>query len=88
MLAFTHAKNYQWGMQMTNNTAPSTLATRAYNALVAAEETATAAKWDAVAERLEACLPVLSGDRHTFVRDRAVDARSRARYLRIVAQIN
>lgn len=74
---------------MNNESAPpSTLATRAYNDLAAEAETATAAQWDAVAERLEACLPVLSGDRHEFVRARAVDARSRARYLRITSRIN
>lgn len=74
--------------QTTEPTSDLNLAIRAYNALSAATEQPTAAEWDAVAARLEAYLPVLSGDRHEFVRARAADARSHAKYQRLSHSIN
>ena len=78
-------------MPMTTTTEPTSdlnLALRAYNALSAATEQPTDAEWDAVAARLEAFLPVLSGDRHEFVRARAFDARSHAKHQRLSQSIN
>lgn len=76
-------------MTTTQTTEPTdlTLALRDYNALADSKQP-TAAEWDAVAARLEAYLPVLSGNRHEFVRARAYDARSHARRQRLAHGIN
>lgn len=80
-------------MTMTTDTTPTTDtladATRHYNWLSEANTIArigrTPEAWDVIAARLESFLPGLSGDRHEFVRARAVDSRQNAQTLRVRA---